>query len=307
VANISLVPAATSVALYVDAHVTAATGTPGGLLASSAEGAHSMEELPGESWLALGLGNLGETLSGDVSGLGELAALAATLTGGGPSASSSGTLSLGSLIAGLLGPLAVMGADTPQAKHDFQSWMGSGGVFASGASLLDLKGAVVFESRNPTLSREAVGKLAAELVHSGASSQSVSIPGTDAAVQVKVKGLPLALYIANGRDDSGGTKFVLGLGEASVTTALHPSSTLANASSRSAAASALGEGISPSLIFEPATLLGLLEAVGLAEGPGISKVLPTVRAITMVSGGGHRLAGEVERFKLVLGLHTEGG
>jgi hypothetical protein len=151
-----------------------------------------------------------------------------------------------------------------------------------------------------------VDKLAAKLVHAGGSSQPVTIPGTDAAVEVKVSGLPLALVIANGRDDSGGTKFVLGLGESSVTTALHPQSTLASSASRSAAASALGEGISPSIIFEPPTLIGLLEAIGLTEGPLVAKLLPYARSITDVSGGGHRLAGEVERFKLVLGLRASG-
>ncbi|HMD57944.1 MAG TPA: DUF3352 domain-containing protein [Solirubrobacteraceae bacterium] len=305
-ANISLVPGSTSLSLYVDAHTSAASGTPGGLLASSAEGAHALTELPGESWLAIGLGNLGQTLGRDVAALGELTALASSGGGSGAGATATSTLSLGGLVNGLLAPLSVLAADNARARQEFTSWMGSGGVFASGSGLLDLKGAVVIESRSPASSRAAVGELAALLAHAGDSSQPISIPGTDAAVAVKVNGLPLMLVIANGRDQSGGTKFVLGLGEASVTTALHPPSTLADAPSRSAAANTLGEGLSPSVIFEVPTLLGLLEAVGLTEDPTLSKILPYARAVTTIDGGGHALANEVERYKLVVGLRPAG-
>lgn len=302
--NISLVPSSTSLAVFVDARISGSGATPGGLLASSAEGSRALQELPGESWLAAGLGNLGQTLAGDVSGLTGAASL---LSGSGAGAASTGTLSLGGIVNGLLSPLAALGADNAQARHDFASWMGSGGIFAGGSGLLDLRGAVVIESKNPTLSRAAVGELAAQLARAGDSSQPISIPGTDAAVSTHVSGLPLELVIANGRDQSGGTKFVLGLGEASVTTALNPPSTMASAPSRAAAASSLGEGLDPSLIFEAQTFLGLLEAVGLTEGSGASGVLSYAHAITTVAGGGHALSGEVERYKLVIGLRSSNG
>ena len=41
---------------------SAATGASGGLLAAAGEGAHALAELPGDSWLAVGLGHLGATL-----------------------------------------------------------------------------------------------------------------------------------------------------------------------------------------------------------------------------------------------------
>jgi hypothetical protein len=117
-----------------------------------------------------------------------------------------------------------------------------------------------------------------------------------------VKGLPLPVFVANGRTASGATKFVLGLGEASVTAALSPSSTLGSAQSRSAAATALGEGLQPSVLLELPTLLSLLEGVGLTQGATFAKVLPYARAVTNIAGGGHALASEVERFKLVIEL-----
>jgi hypothetical protein len=136
----------------------------------------------------------------------------------------------------------------------------------------------------------------------GASVQASSVTGTDAAVTAKLRGLPVALVIADGRGAGGQSKFVIGLGEASVATALNPSGTLASSPSSSAAAASLGEGAQPSLILDVPTLLSLLEGTGLAEDPSISGVVPYLRSMTTVSGGMHRLNPAVERFKLVVGL-----
>ena len=196
----------------------------------------------------------------------------------------------------------MLGSESAQAKRDFTSWMGSGGIFASGASLLELKGAVVITSKNPALSRAAVGKLAAQLRAAGSSVAPVSIAGTDAAVGARLTGLPLELIIADGRSSAGQTKFVLGLGEASVAAALNPSSTLSGAASARAAATALGEGIQPNLVVDFPTVLSLLEGVGLTEGPTLSKVAPFLRSLSTLAGGAHTLAGGVERVRVVAGL-----
>jgi hypothetical protein len=136
--------------------------------------------------------------------------------------------------------------------------------------------------------------------------QSISIPGTDAAISARVNGLPVELDIANGASAGGQTKFVIGLGEASVQDALKPSSTLLTAASTSTAAGTLGEGIRPSVIVEFAPLLTLLEGVGLAEDPSISHVLPYVRSLTTLVGGGKSLGGGIERYRLVAGLQQSG-
>ncbi|HEX3509564.1 MAG TPA: DUF3352 domain-containing protein [Solirubrobacteraceae bacterium] len=301
-ANISILARSGAVDIYADTRSSAASGSPGGLLTSGVEGGRTLDQLPGGSWLALGLGNLGHTLGADVAGLRGLVGLVS----GGPEAAGSSAISLGSLVEGLLTPLAVIGSESAQARAAFTSWMGSGGVFAGGASVFELKGAIVIESRSPAKSRAAVGALAAALARAGDSSKPLSIPGTDAAVEAHIKGLPVSLDIADGRDASGGTLFVLGLGEASVTEALHPSSTMVSSASRSAAAGTLGEGIAPSLIFEVPALLGLLEGVGLTEDPTFKQLAPFAKTITTVTGGGHPLGGEVERYKLSIALRGGG-
>jgi hypothetical protein len=306
-ANISLVPSASSLTIDADtsASGSGSAGEAGGLLAVDPEGEQALGEMPGESWLAIGLGHLSTTLTQDVQGLQSLGSLASTLGGAGPE--SNAGLSLSGLLSGLTTPLSELGADTPQARADFASWMGSAGIFASGGSLLELKAAVVIASKNPARSRAAVAELADQLRKAGESVSSVSLPGTEAAVGARLNGLPVVLYIAAGRDSAGQAKFVLGIGEASVAAALNPSSTLSDAASRSAATTALAESTQPSVIVSFPTLVSLLEGLGLSESPSISKFVPYLRSVTTLAGGGHNLGGGVDRFKLVLGLQQPAG
>jgi len=302
--NISVVPSSTSIAL--DADAVASTGASGGLVASAGEGARAAGELPGESWLAVGLGNVGPMLGGDVRGLRSLASLASSLGGSVASSEETSALSVSSLLKTIFAPLAVLGGDSAEAKRDFQSWMGSAGIFAAGTGLLDLKAGIVISSTDPAASRAAVGELAAVLKKSGASVQPASIPGAEAAVGVIQSGFPVTLDVVDGRDAAGQTKFVIGLSEASVAAALNPSSTLADSAGYRAASVALGEGIQPSLTADFPTFLGLLEGVGQTEEPIISKFVPYLRTVTTLAGGGKSLGEGIDRFRLVLGLqHSE--
>jgi hypothetical protein len=134
----------------------------------------------------------------------------------------------------------------------------------------------------------------------------VSIPGTEASIAAKLPGLPVVLYIAAGRNASGQSRFVIGLGEASVTDALNPPSTLSGSTSLAAAGAVLGEGIQPSLTVNVTTLLGLLEGVGLTANPPISKLVPYLRTVPTIAGGGKSLGGGIERFKVVAKLQKTG-
>jgi uncharacterized protein DUF3352 len=299
----SLTPAQNAVT--VDLDVLSPTGSDG-LLSSASAGAQALGALPGESWLALGIGNTQAALSAN---LGRIGSLVGSLAGESSSArTGSGLLSggLGSLLKALLTPLQALGANTPQARADYASWMGPAGVFASGAGILELRAGVVIGSSDAARSKAAVGKLAAQLRGQGASVQPTTVPGTEAAVSVSLQGLPLPVVIASGQDSTGQPSFVLGLGVSSVTTALSPTSTLAGSERETAAAKALGEGIQPSLIVEVPTLLALLEGLGLAE-PGSSGLTSYIHAATTVSGGARELGDGVEHVKLVVGLTGSGG
>jgi hypothetical protein len=185
--------------------------------------------------------------------------------------------------------------------------MSSAALFASGSGLLNLKGGVVIRSSDPARSRAAVGKLASQLRRSGAQVEPVAIPGTDAAQAARLPTLPLPLVIANGRDAAGNTKFVIGLGEGSVTAALANGATLAGGPALTAATNALGEGIKPSITVDFPTLVGLLEAAGLTEDPTIAPLVGLARSLTTLAGGGgsHPASG-VERLRITGGLRAPG-
>ena len=319
--NVSLVPSANSLALDADAGpaLAGAAGTgaqqpSGGLVGALAAGNHALGELPGESWLAAGLGNVGGALGGGLGGLHSLLSLLGTLSSSGagasaPLAPSSAqvTLSVKGLLEGLLTPLQTLSANTAQARRDYLSWMGDAGVFASGTTVLELKAGAVIDSTDPTASRAAVAKLGSALRQSGAEATPASIPGTEAAIEAKITGLPVTLVIADGRAANGHAKFVMGLGESSITAALHPSSTMSTGSAYSAAQTALGEGIQPSVTVDFSTLLTLLEGIGLSEDPTVAPFVPYLRSSTTLSGGGKSLGGGIERLRLVLGLQPVAG
>lgn len=307
--NVSLVPSKTSIA--VDADALTSAGAPsgaaaGGLLASSSQAAAALGELPGESWLAAGLGDVGATLSGGGSGaLQGIASLGSLLTGSGAEAQASG-ISVDGLLGGILAPLRALGSESASARRELTSWMGSAGLFASGAGLLELQAGIAIESKDPSLSKAAVAKVGAKLRQGGGSVQSTTIPGADAAITAHLSGLPVVLYIANGTDAAGKTKFVIGVGEASVQAALHPSSTLSGAATYGTASATLN-GAQPSVIVDFPTLLGLLEGVGLSEDPTIAPFVPYLRSLTTLSGGASTVSDGVERYRLVLGLQQQNG
>ena len=300
--QVSLVPSAHSLALDADIEGAPAAGLQADLFATGAQRARALEELPGESWLALGLSESARDLGSETSALHALLALLAGSSGAGAAGPATGTLSIGSLLEPLLEPLALLGANTARARREYSGWIGPAAVFASGSGLLELKGAVVIASRDAARSRSAVATLARELSGAGAVASSAAIAGTEASAILRLKGLPLSIAIAAGRNPVGEPRFVIGLGEASVGAALRPSSTLAHAASDRAAAAALGEGISPVLILQVPTLLGLLESLGLTEASGLSTLVPYLHAVTTVTAGRTGLGSEGRRLRLVAEL-----
>jgi Protein of unknown function (DUF3352) len=292
--NTSLVPSAGSIALDADTLRAGETAPAGGLFSTQGEAARALGELPEDSYVAIGFDSAATALSQFAQALRSLAPSGAAQSAG---------VSVKGLLAGIVAPVSAMTEASPAARRDFQSWMGSGTVFVSGTGLIDLKAGLVISSKNPAASRAAVAKLAAKLRGSGASVRPASIAGTDAAVAANLTGLPIPVTIADGRDAKGQTKFVIGIGaEASVGAALSPSGALSGAGPYSAATSLIGEGIQPSLIVQVPTVLALLEGAGLSEDPTISSLVPYLRSLGTVAGGGKSLGAGAERFRAVLAL-----
>jgi hypothetical protein len=279
--TISLTATAAASSISLQGEIHSASGT---VPLFGAEGAQALGELPGTSWLAAGVGDTGANLPRAFALLQGVASFGASTV-----FSSFGGPSIEKLFKTL---------DSPKAKlqQDFGSWAGAGGMFVSGSGLFNLQAGLVIASNDPTASRAAVSKLATLMRSGGATVANASIPGTDAAVSVKLQGFPAVIFIADGAG-----KFVLGLGQQSVEGAISPSATLSTSPSYSSATAALGRGIEPSLIVEFPTLLGFLEGIGLTQSPGVSNLVPYLKSLGTLAAGATSQGG-VQHFKVVLGL-----
>ena len=283
-ASLSVTPTANSISIQGEVHSTRATAPLFGQ-----EGAKALGELPGDAWLAAGVGNVGANLPRALALLHAVASFGTSTV-----FASLGGASIEKLFAALDSPSANL-------QRDFGTWATSGGMFVSGTGLFNLQAALVIASSDPAASRAAVGKLAKLMSSAGAVVTGASIPGTNAAVSVKLQGFPAVIFIANGQGTGDQGKFVLGLGQTSVQGALTPSSTLSTSPAYTSATSMLGSGIEPSLIAEFPTLLGFLEGVGLAQSQGVSNLVPYFKSLGTLTAGATSQNG-VEHFRLVLGL-----
>jgi hypothetical protein len=272
-------PTANSISIQGDVQSASAT-TP----LFGAEGAKALGTLPGTSWLAAGVGDTGANLPRALALLQGVASIGSSTV-----FSSFGGPSIEKLFTTL---------DSSKAKlaHDFGPWAGAGGMFIGGSGLFNLQAGLVIASKDPAASREAVAKLGALMKDSGATVANASIPGTDAAISVKLQGFPAVIFIAD-----GGGKFILGLGQQSVQGALTPSSTLSTSPAYATATSILGGGIEPSLIVEFPTLLGFLEGVGLAQSQSLKQIIPYLKSLGTLTAGATSSSG-IQHFRIVLGL-----
>ncbi len=294
-AYLSVIPSANAVALNLDTLPPTAGSGSSGSASSSTEssaghseafgesGAQVLRGLPGGSWLAVGIGNLGGALDHGTQGFGSFASLSSALNIGG--------IDFGTL-------LAPLSSHSLNLQRDLFSWAGATGLYASGSSILELRAALIIASKDPARSRAAVAKLAQAYREAGGQTSPTSVPGTETAVTVKLPSFPLELTLAAGQG-----KFVAGLGSASIEEALNPQSTLGSAPSYTAAASTLGGGIQPSALIEVHTLSGLLESLGLNQAPGFSSVASAIAPLgTVTAGGGQSLSDGVKRARVVIGL-----
>ena len=170
------------------------------------QAAQALSQLPGESWLGIGLGHAGSILAGTTAALSALSSLAGKEEGGG--------LSLGSLIDGLTGPLERPRRPTrAAARRDYRSWMGSAGIFAAGLSVLELKAAVSISSndaRSLAGRRRQAGRGPAQRRRRGRDGAH---PRHRSRRRGAPAGRPARLFVAAG-PVAAGPKFVLALGEA---------------------------------------------------------------------------------------------
>ncbi|HUA11353.1 MAG TPA: DUF3352 domain-containing protein [Solirubrobacteraceae bacterium] len=285
-AQLSVVPGESSLSLYADS-----SGSTEGLVSDAHRASEAFNALPGESWLALGLGAGPPAIDALLARAGSAIDL---LTAGHGAAG----LGIGSLLESLTRPLVLL-ARAPSAA----SWEGPVGLFASGASALEVRAGLTIDSTSAARSRAALTAFGAALRASGAHVAATHIAGTEAAFALQLKGLPVEVAVAAGRGAEGTSKIVIGLGAESVQLALRPPSTMADAQSAHDARSSLG-GLAPTLLLDVPTFLAMLETIEVTNEPTVAAVEPYLKKLTRVVAGAGEIGGGISRYRVLATLHN---
>lgn len=282
-ARVSIVPQQHAIAL--DADLLAASGeAESQALAATAPATALVAGLPGNSWLAAGLGESGRhaarylALTATVV---ELAAKSVLASFGGPA---------------LQGLIAKLQGHAQAVQQLVSSWAGPAAVFAAGSSLLSIQAGLVIQANSVSAARGAVAAVGSLLSSAGAHVSKTTVPGAESALRVTIFGVPVSVYVG-----AGSGKLVIGLGPESVQGALSPTSTLSGASLYGSATSSIG-GIKPSAIVDFPQALALIEGLGLNESPAVAPVLGKLRSLGTLAGGLQGLGGGVLRLHVVAGL-----
>ena len=145
---------------------SAAFGNGGGARAAGS-GADALAGLPGDAWLGLGVGELGQTVNGFID-----------------------RVSAGSGLAGV-GLQALLGQAQQglglDIRRDLLGWMGDAGVFVAGSSADNARAALVIASKDPAATQRAVRALET-LARRGGDVSALHATGVDAGFAVKRPG-----------------------------------------------------------------------------------------------------------------------
>ena len=231
---------------------------PAGLGALVSGGATPLlGELPGDSWLAFGVPELGPALKGVYE-----------------------------QVAGALGGAAIenqlrqeLGLDLQQ---DVFSWIGDIAVFARGTTEDSVDGGVVIEVTDAGKAESAFGKLVGLAQSRGdVPAKPVKISGAEAAFEAAAPGAPKPVVAA--RSDE---RVVIAFGREAAADALGGGERLADGETYDAAKSVLGD-VEPGFLVSMPAILELLQASGEADAD-FEKAEPYLEAFGVVAGGSSR-------------------
>jgi hypothetical protein len=217
---------------------SAAFGNGGGF-ASGASGADALAGLPGDAWLGVGVGELGQTVNGLLDRV----------------SANGGIAGVG--VQALLGQAQQgLGLDI---RRDLLAWMGDAGIYVAGTSDADRRAALVISSKDPAASQRAVRALEPLARRSGD------------VTPVKVAGVDEGFAVRHGRSDddllvaSGGNRFVVALGRRALTEALASGGArLGDAAAFRTGAAKLASGVRPSFFLD----VQQLSATAAGKGAG---------------------------------------
>jgi len=230
-----------------------------------------LEELPGDSWLALGAPDYGETLRLTLD----------TFAGAAG----------GALLEQQLQQQLGLGLD-----EDVLSWIGDVAIFVRGETMEALDGGLVIEVTDGARATRAFGKLVGAVQTAGGmKADPIRVPGADGAFAFSDAMTPKPIVVARG---SG--KVVAAYGEEAAAEAFSPAQVLRDSELFAQGQAALGEGLAPSMLLSMPSVGRLVDVIGQA-GPEWDEARPYLEAYTAIAAG-TSMEGDVARSRIVAGL-----
>jgi hypothetical protein len=260
-------------ALRVDAVSIGAprSATPAG------SGADVLATLPGNAWLGLGVGNLGQTLDRVLQ----------TVAGGG------GITGVG--VNALLGQFKKQ--TSLDLRQDVLGWMGDAGVFVGGTTGTDLGGALVIKTTDPSKTRRTMAVLE-RYARQSAGTKVTALQGSgidDGFSAQDPTGPPVDIALA-------GDRFVVAVGGKDVLSeAISPSQKLGSSPAFTAAAGKLGNGLRPSFYLDFTQVTKLIESLA-GTNADFQKAKPYLDAFGAVVAGAKSEGSGVTRSRFVVTL-----
>ena len=220
-------------------------------------------DLPADSLLALGLGNIGE---GGTKALDQIEDLDTT----------------GEFQKGLEDFEREAGIDI---EDDLLSWMGQGALFVRGSGASDVGGALVVETTDPAKTEDAIDdlkqvvRLAAGETNSSVRTSPITDPDVDEGFQVEAEGLDIPVQIA-----VKGDRFAIAIGNDALEDALAPTSKLGDTDTYKQAAGLLENGAKPILFVDIPGIVSVVDNVA-GDSQEFTEIKPYLDAFGALVAG----------------------
>jgi hypothetical protein len=245
--------------MKLDSHISgqgAETLARVGLL-SGAGSTDLLGELPGDSWAAYGIPNLGKTAAG-----------------------------LFDRFAGALGGTAVA-AQVQQAtgldlRRDIFDLVGDVAIFARGSTQADLDGAMIITVTDDARATEVFGKLIALARSQGkVNPRPVKVAGAEQAFSIANPSTPTPFVLARGKG-----KFVVAYGEKAAAAAFQPQSKLRDSTIYKQAKATLDNEFEPAFLFSMDGILKVVDGTGGGTDPDFQQARPYLERLSVITSGG---------------------
>jgi hypothetical protein len=234
-----------------------------------------LTELPGDSWAAIGISNLGDRIGNVIK---QVDAVPGIGSGG---------------VEGQL--QAQTGIDIRQVAK----WVGDVALFGRGTDLQSIGGGAVAETTDQAASKgdvQLVSRAIARASHGQVKVTPLTLPGGGDGVTLQAQGFPIPIHFVE-----RGDKVVFALGNDAAEQAFNPSAKLGDSKQFNRADAALGGGFDLGGYVSVPPILQLVENFGGGSAPGYQAARPYLSGLDFLAFGSSS-QGDRQSAKVVLGL-----